>query len=491
MKPVGEDDRLVAIIEGPARYPTEPPFHPERRYPEYLETLPTSQENGVYGQVRELLAALGLDSERHGTADWNPLGGIVRPGDSVVIKPNLIREARERARDEWLQVVTHGSVVRAIVDYVIIALEGAGRILIVDGPQTDSSFPEIIQRTGLESVRDYVRGRGIVCELMDLRRERWVSKDDVLVERLPLAGDPAGYVEVPLDEKSEFASRHSGAEFYGADYDVAETASYHTGGRHRYVMCKTVMAADVVIDVPKLKTHKKTGVTLCLKNMVGVNGLRNCLPHFAFGSPETGGDEFPPDTRGASLQSRAVRVFKSAVARRGGTGGVAARMTKRFGKVIFGSTALQARSGNWHGNDTAWRMVLDVNKALFGFDALGEARQTRLKYFCVVDGIVGGEGDGPSDPDPVSSGLLVGGANPVAVDTVATILMGFDDGRIPVVAKAWEARGVRLADFEREDVECLSNRSEWCGDLATLREARHLAFRPHFGWRGHIEREGT
>ena len=50
--------------------------------------------------------------------------------------------------------------------------------------------------------------------------------------------------------------------------------------------------ADVVINLPKLKTHKKTGVTISLKNMVGINGYRNCLPHHTIGTPDASGDEF-------------------------------------------------------------------------------------------------------------------------------------------------------------------------------------------------------
>lgn len=483
---------LAAIIETAATYPAEPPFHPDTHYPEFPdERQPLSEENGVFAAVRDLLAALKLDEGRLGTSSWNPLSDIVRAGDTVAIKPNLIRESRLSDEDQWHQVITHGSVVRAIVDYVALALQGTGKILIVDGPQTDSSFDTIVRRSGLELVRDHVRGLGSECELLDLRREHWVSKGGVLVEREALPGDPRGYVEVPLDEASEFADRDVGASFYGADYDVSETASYHSGGRHRYVMCRTVMAADVVIDLAKLKTHKKTGVTLCLKNMVGVNGLRNCLPHFSFGAADHGGDEFPPGNRGSRLQSRAIRLYKRVLAGRGGTGGTLARLAKRGGELVYGGTDIRVRSGNWFGNDTAWRMVLDVNKALVGFDAEGRRRTAPLRMLCLVDGIVGGEGDGPSDPDARHCGVLVGGLNPVVVDTVSAILMGFDDRRIPVVARAWSTRGVALVDCRPDEVECISNRPEWRGSLADLRKSRNFGFRAHFGWQGQVEGTGS
>jgi len=483
------DPRTVAIIEADASYPEQQPFHPDTRYPESPHGYPLSTENRVYAAVRELFATLGFDRERYGTSDWNPLGSLISPGDTVVVKPNLIREARLSDSAQWQQVITHGSVVRAVIDYAVLALQSRGKILIVDGPQTDSSFDLIVERSGLGGICEHVRNLGVDCTLMDLRRERWISQGDVIVERVQLPGDPEGYVEVPIDASSEFIDYPLTGEFYGADYNAAETASYHRDGRHRYVMCRSVMAADAIIDIPKLKTHKKTGVTLNLKNMVGVNGLRNCLPHFCVGSPEDGGDEFPPGVSGARLQSQAIRMFKRVLARRGGRGGSIARLTKHAGALVFGSTDVRVRSGNWYGNDTAWRMALDVNKALVGFDAQGAPRSVPLRFFCLVDGIVGGEGDGPSDPDPRDCGILVGGLNPVAVDTVASILMGFDDRQLPVVSRAWNARGVSLVDFGPEEVKCASNRSEWCGSLARLREARHLGFRPHFGWQGHVERE--
>ena len=74
---------------------------------------------------------------------WNPLADIIRPGDTVVLKPNFIKEHHETKLDEWEQVITHGSVIRAVCDYVLLALKGTGRIIICDAPQTDSSFRKI------------------------------------------------------------------------------------------------------------------------------------------------------------------------------------------------------------------------------------------------------------------------------------------------------------------------------------------------------------
>ena len=46
----------------------------------------------VYEAVRETYLRAGLDLERHGTPDWNPLGDLIAPGETVLLKPNLVKD---------------------------------------------------------------------------------------------------------------------------------------------------------------------------------------------------------------------------------------------------------------------------------------------------------------------------------------------------------------------------------------------------------------
>ena len=141
---------IVTILHDPGlAYPAEPPFDPPQRYPEFGSIRRTDATNRVYGAVRELFRGLGLDAARFGTPAWNPLGGLVRPGEAVFLKPNMIAH-RHRLRDEWDSVITHGSVIRAVADYVCLALEGRGRVMIGDAPQSDSQWPLLVERMGLE-----------------------------------------------------------------------------------------------------------------------------------------------------------------------------------------------------------------------------------------------------------------------------------------------------------------------------------------------------
>ena len=54
-----------------------------------------------------------------------------------------------------------------------------------------------------------------------------------------------------------------------------------------------VLEADVIVNLPKLKTHKKAGVTCALKNLIGINGNKEYLPHHRIGGHNLGGDCYP------------------------------------------------------------------------------------------------------------------------------------------------------------------------------------------------------
>ena len=481
----------ATIFKGSGNYPKEAPFHPYEMYPEYPYDDKSKGANSPYDAVRESLRLLYLDNENYGDRKWNPLRSLIKPSDNVLLKPNLIREHHDSRIDEWQQVITHPSIIRAVLDYVFIALKGKGHVTIVDGPQTDSDFDEIVRRTGLDKVVDFFQDKGLEVSLLDLRRDRWLQRNGVTYKREVLPGDPTGYTTINLDHGSEFANYSLNGRFYGADYDIEETAKYHGNGHHSYVLCRSVMDADVVINLPKMKTHKKTGVTLSLKNIVGVNGYRNCLPHHTLGTPSEGGDEFPASNLQNKVQSRMIVGFKKCLTAVGGCGGPLSRLVLKAGKSVFGDTSRVVRSGNWYGNDTAWRMVLDLNKCLFHFAGNGEPRTKPLKYFTLVDGIVAGEGDGPVAVDAKPCGVIVAGFNPVAVDTVCATLMGFDYRKLPMLREAWEINNYPLINFCPEDIVCKSNLTQWDGPFSQLQEREHLGFRPHFGWIGHIKRSNT
>src|SRR5262252_8252886 len=161
----------VAVHRDAGRYADRPPYHPDQCYPEYLfGSAATGEQNPAYTAVRHALAML-FPSD-FGASSWNPLGEIVRPGDTVVLKPNLICDLHETRGDDVVSMITHGSVIRATLDYVAIALRGRGRILIADAPQCDASFERLLLFTGLRVIQDFYRSHSSVnVDVVDLRPE--------------------------------------------------------------------------------------------------------------------------------------------------------------------------------------------------------------------------------------------------------------------------------------------------------------------------------
>jgi len=147
-----------------------------------------------------------------------------------------------------------------------------------------------------------------------------------------------------------------------ADLNIAQATpqalrSYYTSLDALWIPT-LLQEADIVVSMPKMKTHHWAGVTLSLKNCFG------CLPGRVYGWP------------------------KNAL--------------------------------HWVGIDNA---IVDVAGAI------------RPSY-AIVDGIVGMQGNGPIDGDPIASGVLVFGDDPVATDTVTARMMGMDPEKIPYLHEA-------------------------------------------------------
>lgn len=448
---------LVSVFSGPDRY---------------------DDSRAIQSLVVKTLIGLGLPPE------------FVSSGDRVVIKPNWIKEHDERrpGPDQWEHVITHPAVIEAVVRWVGGRMPGGGAIVICDAPQTDSSFQKIREYCRLDEMLERCRADfpRLRIDLLDLRPEEWHAVDGVTVSKTPLPGDPLGHTQVRLDTASEFVGFSGLGRLYGASFDMAETNEHHHDTIHEYLFCRTPMEADVFINLPKLKTHKKVGLTCALKNLVGINGNKNWLPHHTEGTPKQGGDQFSRHTWRARFERSAVGAAKSKA--KGSP--LLSRLLvplKKIGRLFLGDTQKVVRSGNWHGNDTCWRMVLDLNKGLFSFDGNGQRRQKPLRYLAIVDGIIGGEGNGPMAPDPKPCGVILAGTHPVAVDCVAATLMGFDWQKVRLLKNSFAVRELNFTPFTAEEIQVVSNRAEWAGRMAQMFDV--FRFRPHFGWAGAVERK--
>jgi len=464
-------------------YPARAPFDPGR-------------DNAVYRAVENCWRLAGMDAAGAAGPAWNPLGECIAPGETVLLKPNWVKAEHPRpGQADWECVVTHPSVLRAVADYCFRAAGRTGRVIAADAPQTDSSWETIAGRLQLRELEEYYRRAGWDFSIVDLRQEEWRAERGVIVERRALAGDPLGYAAFDLAGASEFARHGGGGRYYGADYDQVIVNRHHTGGRHEYLLAATAVAADVVISLPKLKTHKKTGITAGLKNLVGVNGDKNWLPHHTEPGWGSAGDERPVAGTRARLRQLAergaARWIRAAAARWPALVEPWHGRLRSAGEGVFGETDQVVRSGNWHGNDTCWRMCLDLNKLVLYGNPDGTLRRpgagARKRYLVVADGWLAGEGAGPMNPDPVRAGVILFARNPASADAAACVLMGFDPERVPIVRQAFRVEHYRLAEGNWTDIELRSNVPAWNGPLGTIDAADTLRFRPHAGWKDAIE----
>ena len=487
---MSESSPVVLQWQSVLAYEGDPPYHPPLAFPEYPFGGYVAPRNEAYRTVREALHRLGGDVRHYGEPAWNPLVGLVHPGDTVVIKPNLIAGFQEKNR-KWQGLMTHGSVLRAVIDYVFIALNGRGRIIVADSPQEDSDISVVRKNLGIESIQDFYREFArFPLEFLDLRENYRLTSRGIYTETHQLPGDPKGTVQVNLGRQSYFSEvEPQGRMYYGAYYDTQETNFHHSGGRHEYLISRTALSADVFISLPKLKTHKKVGLTLNLKGLVGINGQKNWLPHYALGGPDQGGDQFDRVTPKTRLETSVITAVKKRLLQNAPLAQFLAKSLRRAGYRLLGNTDTVVRSGNWHGNDTCWRMALDLNRILLWYNADGSLRQAPRRYLSVVDGIVGMEGDGPVNGDERPAGLIAVGTDPVLVDCVCAAVMGLDYRKIPIVFRAFDPSPYRLTPYSSPMEALISSNDPafHSQSFAALLRAPNLAFAPHFGWKGHIE----
>ena len=490
------------LEEKEIKYPRIAPFNPSNNYPEYpfSHKINIKENNYSYHAVRESLRLLKLDKEKFGKNTWNPFKNIIKSGDKVLIKPNFVLSHHNKKGDLF-SIITHPSVIRAVIDYCFIALKGNGQIIIADAPQMDCNFNTLLKNTNLLSIQKlYKEMKGFEIKIIDLRNF-WLDNDlnDVVAsieKREKLLGDPLGSKIVNLGEKSEFYEIKNWNRFYGADYNRGETIRHHHDDIQEYMISRTVLSSDVIISIPKLKVHKKTGVTLNAKGLVGINTNKNYLIHYMLGIPDEGGDQFP--NRLLSFRERLIiklqRILydKLLAPKNMRLEKIYVRIThfyKKYLKYIVGTVPKQKRlldGGNWYGNDTTWRMVVDLVKIIYFADSEGKFHSyPQRKIFSIIDGIIGGEKEGPLIPDSKKSGVVIAGFNPIAVDIGATRLMGFDWKKLKIYNELIKNEDFDFFLDDPNKIKLFSN--FYKEDISKVDKNNCLNFIPPFGWEGKIE----
>lgn len=142
-------------------------------------------------------------------------------GKRVVIKPNLVEYHRDKV------INTHPNVVAAVIE--LCRKEGAGEIIVAEGPGHWRNVEYLVAASGL--------------------------------------GDVLRKYNVPFVDLNH-------------DEPVKEPNLGGLTGLEYLYLSRTVATAEVLISVPKLKTHHWAGATLSLKNLFGT------LPGICYGWPK-------------------------------------------------------------------------------------------------------------------------------------------------------------------------------------------------------------
>ncbi len=431
--------------------------------------------------LRRLLQRASLDCERNGRPDWNPFGDLIPPNAKVLLKPNwVLHENRSGAGLDCM--VTHTSVVDALLLY--LAKTKPRQVVIGDAPVQGCDFEELRSRLHLSQLIEQHRPAIRDLTIRDFRLSSLVGGRSWSGTRGTgrLYSD---YVLFDLGTASLLKSLNAGSERLRITmYNPSAMRNTHAPGRHQYLIAREAIEADVVINLPKLKTHKKAGITGALKNLVGTNGAKEYLPHHQKGSVSEGGDCYRDPSilrhwvealfdRANSARSRSARYL---LMRSASTLKALSDSSRDNGEI----------EGSWFGNDTVWRMALDIQRVLLYGRLDGSIASTpQRKVITVTDAIVAGEGEGPLSPTPVRLGVLTMGMNSAALDLVHSYLMGFDPGAIPIVREAFGGYSFPVAAFDLEQVTALVDGES--SPVKGLFELLGVAFRAPLGWRNHCE----
>lgn len=304
---------------------------------------------------------------------------------TIFLKPNWVAGVYRRScqrQDSIWSTITHPIVIAGVVDGIDKVFGTAAKVVVGDNPSIDADFDDILRVSEIDKLLSGCRSeisvldlRPLVCPSLDVYGKRELM--------LPQHGDPLGGCEIDLSVDSMLEGLDSNL-FRGVFDDNSETVLSHSSGRHLYSLSGSIVAADLFISVPKLKTHHKVGVTLNLKGLVGAAYSKDLLVHWRNGYPEIGGDEYPNEATWRADQKSSIKS-----------------------------------RGAWDGNDTIWRMVVDLFLAL---RRLSPGRPN----ITLIDGIISGEGEGPFCPTARDTGVVIAGDNLLGADLVATRLMGFN-----------------------------------------------------------------
>jgi len=350
-------------------------------------------------------------------------------GKKILLKPNWVKQSLKLHDDICLY--THPNFLIAVLEVVLTKKPAS--VVIGDAPIQGCNWSKLVTIAFIDKIELLSSLHKIPILVKDFRRVIFdTTANNVDVERNPLSE----YIIFDLGKKSYLEPITTGKKnlFRVSQYDPDKFIHTHKPGMHKYCITKEMFEADIVISLPKIKTHQKAGITCALKNIVGLNGDKDFLPHHRIGGTGMGGDSYPGNN---ILRYWSELALDNANRKKGKRlYWFWLRFSSLLWKISFPKMNHQL-SAAWFGNDTTWRMVMDLNMIVnFGKvdGTLADKPQRFLYSFC--DGIVGGQGDGPLRPDPLNLGVVCFSNDSANTDICMAQLMGLNIEKVPLLVAA-------------------------------------------------------
>jgi hypothetical protein len=205
----------------------------------------------------------------------------------VLLKPNWVKHNFKET--DYLCLRTDDNFTLAAL--AVILEKKPKQIIIGDAPIQGCDWGKMLSKSFYDAVKKLSLTYDIPIIIKDFRRVVLDAKYNILSrERISLDN----YVIFDVGQKSYLEPITSDENLFRVtNYDAERFKETHVKGMHKYCIIKDVFESDIVITLPKVKTHQKTGITNAMKILVGVNGDKDYLPHHRKGSPAQGGDCYP------------------------------------------------------------------------------------------------------------------------------------------------------------------------------------------------------
>jgi uncharacterized protein (DUF362 family) len=384
--------------------------------------------------VRTSLFGMGLDGENYGNKNWNPLGDYVKVNSFILLKPNFVTHNNPIGGLDC--TVTHPSIIRCIIDYCVIAK--ARVIEIGDAPIQDCNFDSLMNVHGYNRLFNFIKTQGINFIISDFRKTiSEVPTKGALLQRKNPNIDNSKTIEFDLKDMSHFRDISGNHRYRIANYNDNTLNMRHNKDHHKYLITRSVFDADLIINLPKPKTHRFAGLTGAQKNFIGICSDKEYLPHYRTGIPDNEGDESNRQNKLSALismlnQQRCRYIEKQNIGMQ-----LLYHFFIKTIKTVQGSTGEKQQFivGQWYGNDTIWRTILDLNLILLYGDRNGrlDLESPARSILTIGDLIIAGEKSGPLEPSPKDLGVILSSNNCVLFDYVFCKIAGFDCDLIPMV----------------------------------------------------------